>query len=86
MDSPSDQSSFELLVRDVKCKLDDYLKTIELEVFKIQGRKIDKEVFLDWYKFHSELNMIPVPKDVLEQIRYLKKIHGIAPPIVCYTS
>jgi hypothetical protein len=84
----SDQSAFEILIVDVKKRLDDYLKILDMEIYKIRDQKSSAPLFFELHRFHSELAMITLKKgnDRIIMKQYLQEVFEIIPPIVCYTG
>lgn len=81
------KSSFEVLAYSVKQKLEEFLVEIEQESQKTCIKKNENKILIEWKRFHSEFLNIPVPseKNNFAQLKYLRDVYNITPPMLCYT-
>jgi len=84
--SPDIEIPFVQLIVDVKIKLDALLQSINLEIVKINRKQYGQEILKEWYKFHNYINLLPIPlnNNFIDECEYLKKIHNVTPPLLCY--
>lgn len=81
------KTAFEILAVEVIFCLNSYLSEIQIEAKRLNNNMPDY-LFSEWNKFHKQLEMIQVPRSLSKeaQKKYLKIIHEITPPVICYVS
>jgi hypothetical protein len=80
-----EKNAFDILTNEVQYILLSYLNAIKTETLLI-NKNINDELFKEWNLFNTRFQAIhfPLNSNITEQKKYLKTIHGIIPPIICY--